>query len=59
MVKRGFDATSKEIGGVRDDLIVVKNDLATVKEKVDNIEKFIFQQQNPRIQKSGKTPLPH
>ena len=54
MVKRGFDATSKKIGGVRDDLIVVKNDLATVKEKVDNIEKFIFQQQNPRIQKSGK-----
>ena len=54
MVKRGFDATSKEIGGVRDDLIVVKNDLATVKEKVDNIEKFIFQQQNPRIQKVEK-----
>lgn len=47
MVKRGFDATSKEIGGV-------KEDLAVVKEKVENIEKFIFQQQNPRIQKVEK-----
>lgn len=47
MVKRGFDATSKEISGVRDDLSVVK-------EKVGNIEKFIFQQQNPRIQKVEK-----
>ena len=66
MVKRGFDAASKEINGVRDDLFVVKtdlavvkDDLATVKEKVENIENFIFQQQNPRIQKSGKPPLPH
>lgn len=47
MVKRGFDASSKEIGGVRDDLAVVK-------EKVENIEKFVFQQQNPRIQKVEK-----
>lgn len=42
MVKRGFDSVSKEINGVKDDLVIVK-------EKVGNIENFIFQQQNPRI----------
>ena len=47
MVKCGFDATSKEIGGVREDLAVVK-------EKVGNIENFIFQQQNPRIKEVEK-----
>ena len=47
MVKRGFDSTLKEINGVKDDLTIVK-------EKVGNIENFIFQQQNPRIQKVEK-----
>ena len=54
MVKRGFDATSKEIGGVRDDLIVVKNDLATVKEKVDNIESLFFSNKIPEFKKVEK-----
>ena len=44
MVKRGFDSISKEINGVKDDLVIVK-------EKVGNIENFIFSSKIPEFKK--------
>ncbi len=41
-------------GGHSKDINGVKNDLVIVKEKVGNIENFIFQQQNPRIKEVEK-----
>lgn len=49
MVKRGFDETAK-----KQELDLVKRDVHTIKERIENIEKILLKQHSSQIQRLEK-----